>query len=132
MRNRARHLRRGAAVVELAILLPLIALMFAIGVDFSRAFYYTQIVESCARNGAAYLADPKAAAYNTYANVSAAALADASDLNPQPTVTSGSGTDSAGNAYVTCTVSWQFNTLTNFPGVPGFNISRTVQLRSAP
>jgi len=129
VRNRA---RRGAAAVELALLLPLLVFLFAVGIDFCRVFYFSQVIETCARNGALYAADPKAAASNLYNNVQAAALADAPDLNPQPTVTSTSGTDTAGNAYVAVTVNWQFNTLTSFPGVPNVTLSRTVQMRKTP
>jgi Flp pilus assembly protein TadG len=133
MRNRANHPRRGSAAVELAVLLPFLAFLFVIAVDFARVFYYSQVVENCARQGALYASDPKAPANNLYSSVQQAALADAQGLNPQPTVTSGSGTDGAGNAYVTVTVTWQFRTITGFPGVPtNVNLSRTVQMRTAP
>jgi Flp pilus assembly protein TadG len=125
--------RRGAAAVELALVLPFLIFMFVVSVDYARIFFYTQVVENCARNGAIYLSDPLAPANNLYSNVSQAALADAGSLNPQPTVTSSSGTDSANNPYVTCTVAWQFNTISGYPGVPNaVNISRTVQMRQAP
>ena len=55
------------------------------------------------------------------------------DLTPQPTVTSTSGTDSAGNSYVAVTVTWQFSTITGFPGVPQHvSLSRTIQMRLVP
>ena len=38
--------RSGVAAVELAILLPLIALLFAIGVDWCRIFYHSVTVEN--------------------------------------------------------------------------------------
>ena len=41
--------RSGVAATELAILLPLIALLFAIGVDWCRIFYHSVTVENCAR-----------------------------------------------------------------------------------
>jgi Flp pilus assembly protein TadG len=128
--HRAR--RRAAASVELAVLMPLIAFLFVVTVDFARIFYYSQVVENCARQGALYLSDPKAPANNLYADVSHAALADAPNLATQPTVTSGSGTDAAGNSYVTCTVKWDFTTITGFPGVPNkVTLTRTVQMRLA-
>lgn len=133
MRNRGNQGRKAAAVVELAVLLPLIVFLFVIAVDFARIFYYSQVIENCARQGALYASDPKAPANNLYTSVQNAALADATGLTPQPTVTSTTGTDGAGNAFVSVTVSWQFQTITNYVGVPSsVTLSRTVQMRSAP
>jgi hypothetical protein len=71
-------------------------------------------------------------ASSPYSNVSQAALADASDLSPAPTVTSTSGTDASGSAYVEVTVSFDFQTLTNYPGVPAtMTIARTVRVNQA-
>ncbi len=84
--NPSNQRRHGAAAVELALLLPFLILMFVVSVDYARIFYYTQVVENCARNGAFYLSDPKAPANNLYSGVQQAALADAGGLNPQPTV----------------------------------------------
>jgi Flp pilus assembly protein TadG len=131
--HRPQHARRAAATVELAVLLPFLVFLFAISVDFARVFYFSQVIENCARQGALYASDPKAPAYNRYASVHDAAVADAPDLTPQPTVTSSTGTDAAGNAYVAVTVTWQFQTITGFPGVPSnVTLSRTVQMRMAP
>jgi Flp pilus assembly protein TadG len=131
--HRTRSSRRGAAIVELALLLPLLAFLFVIAVDYARIFYYSLTIENCARNGALYGSDPFAASQSPYASISEAALADGSNLQPQPTVTSTNGTDSLGNAYVEVTVSWTFASLTNLPGVPSTtNLSRTVRMRIAP
>jgi Flp pilus assembly protein TadG len=133
MRKRANHERKAAAAVELAVLLPILAYLFVIAVDYGRIIYYSQIIENCARQGALWASDPKAPAYNLYTNVTDAALADAPSLSPKPTVTSGSGTDSAKNNYVTVTVKWTFTTITNYPGAPSsLTLTRTVQMRSAP
>src|SRR5262245_15365408 len=51
-------LRRGAAAAELAILLPILAFLFAIGADYARIFHYSTTIANCARNGAMYLYDP--------------------------------------------------------------------------
>jgi Flp pilus assembly protein TadG len=115
------------------VLLPLLCFLFVIAIDFARIFYFSQVIENCARQGALYASDPQAPSNNLYSSVQQAALADATNINPQPTVTSSSGTDQAGNAYVAVTVTWQFQSVTNFPGVPGtMTLSRTVQMRSAP
>jgi len=123
--------RQGAAVVELAVLLPFIAFLFVIAIDYARVFYFSQVIENSARGGALY-ASNLTTAQSPYSTVAQAALADATDLNPQPTVTSTTGNDAAGNPFVQVTVSWQFQTITDFLGIPNTNISRTVQMRVAP
>jgi Flp pilus assembly protein TadG len=125
--------RQGAAAVELALVLPFLIFLFVATFDFARVFYFRQIIQNCARNGAIYLSDPKSADYNLYSSVQNAALADAGSLSPQPTVTSSSGTDSSGNPYVSVTVSWTFHTVTSYLSIPNsVNISSTVQMRQAP
>jgi Flp pilus assembly protein TadG len=120
-------------MVELAILVPFLSFLFVIAIDYARIFYFSLIVENCARSGAVYASDPIAAAQSPYTSIQQAALADAPDLTPQPTVTSTNGTDSAGNPYVEVTAVWQFGTITNFPGVPNTTtLSRTVRVRVAP
>ena len=122
--------RRGAAAVELALLLPVLLFLFVAIIDFGRVFYYSQTVENSARAGALYLSDDDAIATSPYANVTAAALADASNLSPQPTVASSNGTDASGNPYVRVTVSWSFHLIINYPGIPGtVSLARTVQMR---
>jgi hypothetical protein len=104
-----------------------------LAVDFARIFYYSQIIEQCARNGAIYASDPVAAAQSPYTSLHDAALADASNITPQPTVTSTNGTDASKNHYVQVTVSWAFKTITSDLGVMNsVDITRTVQMRMAP
>ncbi len=101
-------------------------------VDFARVFYYTQVVENCARNGAIYGSN-LTTAQSPYASLPDAALADAPDLSPAPTVTSTTATDANGNPCIQVTVSWQFQTVTKYPGVPDtMTLTRTVQMRVAP
>jgi Flp pilus assembly protein TadG len=129
MRSRSR-LRRGSAAVELALLLPTLGLLFVFTVDFARLYYHYCVIINCARNGALYLSDPTAMPESPYADVTAAALADASDLSPQPTVTWGPGDNSS---YIKVTVSYSFTTITNYPGLPNpINLTRTVQMHVAP
>jgi len=117
--------------VELAILLPLLVFILVIAVDWARVFFYTVTIENCARNGALWAADPYTMNQG-YTTISQAALADASDLRPQPTVTSASGTDANGHAYVDCTVTYNFKTITNLPGVPSSTtVRRTVRAYKA-
>jgi Flp pilus assembly protein TadG len=117
----------------MAVLLPFLALMFVIAVDFARVFYYSLTIENAARNGALYASDPIAAARSPYTSLQQAALADTSNLTPPPSVSSSQGVDPSGNAYVTVTVSWPFATVTRYPGIPSpLTLSRTVQMRVAP
>jgi Flp pilus assembly protein TadG len=130
MEHRRSGARAGSAAVELSMVLPFLAFLFVIATDFGRVFFYSQIIENCARKGAIYCADSVAAAQSPYTNLQQAALADASSLSPQPTVTSTNGNDSAGNPYVQVMVAWPFKTVTAFPGIPNtINLSRTVQMR---
>src|SRR5438093_3029923 len=122
--------RSGVAATELAILLPLIALLFAIGVDWCRIFYYSVTVENCARNGAIWAVDPYSQVLSQYTTISDAALADATNLTPQPTVTSASGTVD-GKPYVDCTVTYNFSTISDFSSVrtPFFSVPKTTTIR---
>jgi Flp pilus assembly protein TadG len=138
-RNGIKDRRCGTAAVELVLLLPFLAMLFLFTVDFSRLYYHYSIVTNCARNGALYASDPTAAPESPYYNVDPtqaitnAALADASNLSPQPTVSSTNGVDANGNPYVEVTVSYSFATICDYPGLPNpISLSRTVQMRVVP
>ena len=151
MMVRTHRTHPGYAAVEFAVLLPFLAFMFVIAVDWARIFYYSIAVTNCARNGAMYMslqqsAKTTSAPYtdsgyvNLYVNaaspVTSAALADAPDLAPTPTVTSASGSDTYG-PYVEVTVSYPFQTVTHF-SVSDFlvpsstNVTRTVRMYVPP
>jgi Flp pilus assembly protein TadG len=123
--------RRASASVELALLAPPLAFLCIVAADYSRLFYYAQVVTNCARNGALYgCIDPTHAADTS--GISGAALADAPDMSPAPNVSSVTGTDTDGS-YVEVTVTWTFTTLTNYPGIPSSTtISRTERMRVSP
>jgi Flp pilus assembly protein TadG len=131
--------RRGVAAVELAILLPLLALLFVITIDFARVFYYQLTLENCARNGAVFgsnLRSYQEMGCVNYNNIIDATLADGSSLNPpldssQITVTSGTGSD--GNPDVTVTISYPFTTITQFPGFGNaLTLKASTSMRVAP
>jgi Flp pilus assembly protein TadG len=127
-----RGIRPGAAAVELATLLPFLAFLFFIAVDYSRLFYDYVTITDCARDGALYGCTDAAHAQDT-TGIHNAVLADATNLQPQPTVTSMTGTDTWGNSYVEVTVAYRFSTITNFPGMPSaVNLTRTVRMRVIP
>ena len=49
-----REARRGAAAVELALLLPVLVFCSMMSVDFARVAYVQVTLQNCARNGALY------------------------------------------------------------------------------
>jgi Flp pilus assembly protein TadG len=135
MRCRAsggRRKRRGAAAVELALLLPLLCFLFVIAVDYARIFYFSMTVTNCARSGGIYGSqNPNTA--NDQSGIVAACNMDAGNLDAQQmTVTS--STDSATSpTYVIVTVTYPFSTITNFPGITyTTDISRTIRVTVTP
>jgi Flp pilus assembly protein TadG len=127
-RCRRQAASRGAAAVELAVLLPVLGFLLVVTVDYARVFYYSLTITNCARNAAYYECDPAARAESPYASARDAALADAGDLKPAPTVTT-----STGAGQVAVTVTYPFQTIMNYPGVPKtINLARTVRMDLAP
>jgi Flp pilus assembly protein TadG len=139
MRLPSARSRTGSAAVELAVVLPFLAFLFVITIDFARIFYVSLTLSSCARNGMIYASN--IANYSGWegsssqiSSVQQAAVADGTSLNPALTTSNVSvvtGT-SNGHSVVTVTVSYTFSTITNFPTVPSVTISRSEQTRVAP
>ena len=131
-RRRPRR-RRGAAAVELAVVLPFLAFLFLVATDYCRAIYFSQQVTTCARNAALYLSDPDSPVQSHYPSLDAAARGDADPVTAsQLTVTSTSGADAVG-AYYRVTVSYPFTTISSYPGIPKTTtITRTALMRPAP
>src|SRR4051812_42835895 len=90
--------RTGTAVVELAVLLPVLVMLFLVTVDFARVYYFSLTLTNCARAGALYASDPTAAVESPFPTTESAALADATNLSPQPTISQSTGIDAAGRA----------------------------------
>jgi Flp pilus assembly protein TadG len=127
-RHADRQPRRAVAAVELAILLPFLAFLFVVAVDFSRLFFFKVTLINCARNGALYASNPNG--QSAFTSTQQAALADATNLSSQPQVSSTTGTDADGNPYVEVTVAYTFTSITNFPGVPGsVPLASTIRMR---
>ena len=97
--------RAGAAAVELVLMLPMLGFVCLATIDYSRLFYAWATLADCARNGALFASDSSFATSTTFTTVQQAALADASNLSPSPTIASASGVDSGGNSYVEVTAS---------------------------
>jgi Flp pilus assembly protein TadG len=75
---------RGAAAVELAIVLPLLLLVIGGIVDFGRAFYTQIVISNAAREGARMMA---VGGYSTSQVTTRTQLATASGLPSPPSVT---------------------------------------------
>ncbi len=132
--------RSAVAAVELAVFLPFLVFLFLIAVDFSRIFYCSLTVANCARNGAVFASQIN----NTQSwqngtaitSIQQAAIADGGNLSP-PLSTSNvsvtSGLDADGNSCIRVSVTYTFQTIADFPGIPhSTNVVRNVQMRVAP
>jgi Flp pilus assembly protein TadG len=119
--------------VELAILLPLLVFFFLLAADFARIFQFSLTLTNCARAGALYASDPTTAAESPFPNATAAALADATTLSPQPTIQQTSGTDALGRSYVEVSAAYTFTSLAAFPPIPSqVNLNRKIRMYVAP
>ena len=126
--------RRGVAATELALLLPFLAFLFFVAVDYCRAFHTAQVIDTAARSGAMYASraagrDPAAGTPEQAAV--RAAVPEGAGLSPplrpeDVTVTSGT-------SGVTVTVSYPFAMVTSYTGVSdGVVITRSVTMTPAP
>jgi Flp pilus assembly protein TadG len=136
--------QRGNAIVEFALVLPvLITVTFGI-VDVGRYAYYSIVVSNAARAGAAYGAQNDRTAGDTtgiQSAVTADAGSEASSLNTptttpicynssNSTISCGTGGSSIATEYVQVTVSGTFKPLLKYPTVPGqMTISDTATMR---
>jgi Flp pilus assembly protein TadG len=122
--------------VEFAILLPFIMFVFLVGGDWCRVFYAAHTVQDCARSGAL---GASGMAYQEH-NLTVAervsrgkteALKDAANLNPPLQASDIAITTT--DAEVAVTVTYSFQTVTNWPGVAGPTvIQRTVSMPLLP
>jgi Flp pilus assembly protein TadG len=133
----ANNSERGSSLVELALLLPLLLLMFLGVVEIGRIFYVSIEVNNAARAGAAYGAQSNVTAGDT-AGMERVAQQDAPNVpglqatasyycacsNDAGTVTgAGPCTDTCGAGnheviFVKVNTSASFTTLSHFPGLP--------------
>ncbi len=146
-----RAARPGTAAVELAVLLPFLMAMFLGIVDMGRLFYASMTVDNSLHNSLLFASqtfdnqNQQWTGNNQYwqgpssqivATDTAAAQLDGANLNPTLTtsnITTTAGTDTDGNSVVVVTVTYTFQTLVPFPGVPSqVVITRTGQVRVAP
>jgi Flp pilus assembly protein TadG len=113
-------------------LLPLLVFLFVITVDFARVYYFSLTLQNCARAGAMYASDPGVANESPFASTEEAALSDATNLSPAPTITQTSGTDASGRLYVEVSAAYSFKSITGYLGLPELmNITRSIRMYSA-
>jgi Flp pilus assembly protein TadG len=151
MKTNPQQIRRGNAVAEFAILLPFLVASFLFAVDFARIFYYTITVENCVHDAALfgsqvfdnqnqqwvgnvqYWENPNG---TVVSQENAVCLLDGMNLNPAistANVNVTSGVDADGNPVNIVTVTYTFNTIVPYPGIPSpVTITRTAQIRVAP
>jgi Flp pilus assembly protein TadG len=128
--RRGRRATRGQALVELALIVPMLVLMLAISGDFGRAFTAYIAVSSAAREGASFGMMSSSNSVNQ-PGIRNAALADAPTIwGVAPTVASSVSTDFQGYRQVSVTVSYTFTPILRIPPIPNsISMSRTVVMR---
>ncbi len=130
--NNPLETRRAAAVVEFALVLPVLLIIFVAAVDFARVFYNTQVLTDCARTAAQFAANPDLADRTSYESVVDLARTCVADLDPQPTFAFATGTDSQSRAYVEVTVSQPFTLICPFVFQSRYQLSRTARAHLYP
>jgi Flp pilus assembly protein TadG len=146
LRGRRSAYRRqgGAAIVELAFVLPLLLLLFLGAMDFGRVMYWSITLTHAARAGAQYGVQSTAIADKSTA-IRAAALAEAQDIGaigvnsrryclcpPQTSVVCTSTCSGYGppRVFVEVTTDATFRTLVPWPGIPAtVPMVRTASMR---
>jgi len=130
--------KRGAAAVELAVLLPFLMFLGVIATDWARILYFTMSIGSCARSGAFWASDADIRGASPYTTVGDAAKSEAPTLSGL-TVTQTNLTDGGdGMPAIQVKVEMTFTTIAPFKYPKWFGIthsgtiSRTVQMRVGP
>jgi Flp pilus assembly protein TadG len=149
IRRKAR--RKATACVEFAVLLPVLLALFLFATDFARVLYYSITIENCALDGALFGSQAfdnqnqqwignqqywQGPSGQIVSQEKAVAELDGSNLNPalaDSNVTVSTGTDANGNTVNIVTVTYTFNTIVPYPGIPSpLTIVRRAQARVAP
>jgi Flp pilus assembly protein TadG len=113
----------------MAVLAPLMVMLFIIAADFARVYYFSLTLTNCARAGAFYASDPWTADESPFNSTTEAALSEARNISPAPTISEKSGADGSGHAWVEVTAEHKFRTITGFPGIPNeVKLKRTVRM----
>jgi Flp pilus assembly protein TadG len=124
-----RTARSGAAAVEMAIILPFLAFMFAVSADYVRIYYAAQVVNNAARAGALYASKTVSSTSGVTPQQAAqqAAVAEAVSLNPPLQTSNVTVTIGASSASVA--VTYQFQPMCPYLGLPAqVPVSATVTM----
>ncbi len=119
---RTRHRERGAAAVELALVLPLLVLLVLGIAELGRAYHLQTVVSGAARDAVRVMAlydDPAAARAAAKASATGVVLTDA-HIKVLPTTCAATGAAPAGTATVTVTLPVKL-----FTGVLGADLTLT-------
>lgn len=128
-----KHARSGAALAEMAVLLPFVALMFVAAVDFCRVYYCAQAVVSCARSGALYASGSVQRSTGATPADAATEAAVLEGVSLDPPLRSQDVAVTFDSTSVTVTVTYTFQTITSFPGLGGpYTVCRSVTMALAP
>jgi hypothetical protein len=123
--------RRGAALVETAIILPILIVLIGIAIDYSRIVYGNVVLSGTARNGAIYEFDPMNTTESNYTSYSNCALADATNMTSTVTVTE-TVTTTDGNTNVMVNANTSFSTISSWLILPQTrSVDRAITIRKA-
>lgn len=129
------RIRGGAAAIELAVLLPFLALMFAAVLDFGRVFHALQTLEDCALAGAHYASGNAwlPASTDRASAAKTAACNTGVSLSPALAVENVAVTSDDSARTVTVTVTYDFALLTPIVGpTRSVTLTRAVTMNVAP
>lgn len=124
--------RKAAALVEAAIVLPVLLVLIGITIDYSRVFYLSTTLSGSARNGAIYEFDPLNAGESDYTSATQAALQDATNIRSAVSV-SKSSTVVNGFTRVRIEVASDFKTMAKWGILPSStHVNRSITIQQAP
>jgi len=140
--NRNRRHRKGSAIMEFALCMPMVFLLLFGTADFGRLYYTAIEVQNAAAAGASYGSLSSSNMTDT-AGITAAAQNDAPDISGLQVAVSQVCKRSDGDVvscstsgtiyqYVSVTASYTFQTFFKYPYIPqSVTLSKTVMMRGA-
>ena len=128
----SRPKRRGAALVEAAIVLPVMIVLIGVAVDYSRIFYGNVTLNGASRNGGMYEFDPLNVSQSYYTDYANAGAADTTNLSSKVTYAK-SSTTTSGVTNVTISATTSFKTMSSWFILPATkSVTKTLVIHKAP